>query len=256
MRTAWLVPAGTRATLAAVRIRSSWLAAPAALLAMVAPARGASHEVVATYRVFTPADITIVQGDSVTWRNGDAYAHNVRFDDNSFVAPTAPDPSPWSVTRTFDTPGTYRYHCEAHGLAGGIDMSGAVWVQPAITTGPGQVTADKTAPALTLSSKRRQRVLRERELRVRVEVNESSRVVVRAFVSIPGKRRTLRPKPVSKQVPARSLSELSLRLSKRTAGAFRRALRKRSRLTARVTVTATDQAGNKTSRKQRIVFKT
>jgi hypothetical protein len=52
------------------------------------------------------------------------------------------------------------------------------------------------------------------------------------------------------------VSELSLRLSKRTAGVFRRALRKHSRLTARVTVTATDQAGNRTSAKQKIVFKT
>jgi plastocyanin len=241
-----------------VRIRSSWLAAPAALLAMTAPAQGANHEVVATYRVFTPADITIVQGDSVTWRNGDASAHNVRFDDNSFVMPAAPDSSAWSVTRTFATPGTYRYHCEAHGLAGGIDMSGAVWVQPAITTGPGgqPVSADRTAPALTLSSKRRQRVLRQRVLLVRAEVNEPSRVVARAFVSVPGKRRSLRVRSASKQVAARSVSELSLRLSKRTAGVFRRALRKHSRLTARVTVTATDQAGNRTSTKQKIVFKT
>jgi plastocyanin len=223
---------------------------------MAAPARGASHEVVATSRVFTPADITIVQGDSVTWRNGDAAAHNVRFDDNSFVAPAGPDPSAWSVTRTFDTPGTYRYHCEAHGFAGGIDMSGAVWVQPAITTTPGQVTADKTAPAITLSSRRRQRVLRERLLLVRAEVNEASRVVARAFVSIPGKRRSVRVKAVSRQLAARAASDLSLRLSKRTAGMFRRALRKHSRLTARVTVTATDQAGNEKSARQRIVFKT
>jgi len=225
---------------------------------MAAPAQGASYEVVATYRVFTPADITIVQGDSVTWRNGDAYAHNVRFDDSSFVAPAAPDSSAWSVTRTFDTPGTYRYHCAAHGLAGGIDMSGAVWVQPAITTGPGgqPVTADKTAPALELSSKRRQRVLRERALLVRAEVNEPSRIVARAIVSIPRKRRSLRARSASKQVAPRTVSELSLRLSKRTAGVFRRALRKHSRLTARVTVTATDQAGNRRSAKQKIVFKT
>jgi plastocyanin len=241
-----------------VRIRSSWLAATAALFVAAAPAQAANHDVVATYRVFTPADITIVQGDSVTWRNGDAFAHNVRFDDNSFVAPAAPDSSAWSVARTFDTPGTYRYHCEAHGAAGGIDMSGAVWVQPAITTNPGgqPVTADKTAPALRLSSKRRQRVLRGRTLLVRAEVNEPSRVVARAFVSIPGKRRSLRARSASKRLATRAVSELSLRLSKRTAGVFRRALRKRSRLTARVTVTATDQAGNRTSAKQKIVFKT
>lgn len=241
-----------------MRLRSAWLAAAVALPVMTAPAQGATHEVVATYRVFTPADITIVQGESVTWRNGDAFAHNVRFDDNSFVMPAAPDSSAWSVTRTFDTPGTYRYHCDAHGYAGGIDMSGAVWVQPAITTGPGgqPVAADKTAPALTLSSKRRQRVLRPRVLNVRAEVNEASRVVARAFVSIPRKRKSLRARSASRQVAARTAAELSLRFSKRNAGVLRRALRKHSRLTARVTVTATDQAGNKTAAKQKIVFKT
>ena len=241
-----------------MRVRSCLLGALAILLLAAVPARAANHEVVATFRVFTPADLTITQGDSVTWRNGDASAHNVRFDDSSFEQPAAPDSSAWSVSRTFDTVGTFRYYCEAHGLPGGIDMSGAVYVQPAPPPSPfGQpVSADRTAPVLKLSGKRRQRVLRGRALLVRAEVSEASLVVARAFVSIPGKRRSLRAKSVSKQLAAGSASELKLTLSKRTAAAFRRALRKHSRLTARVTVAARDTAGNTTTAKRRIVFKT
>jgi plastocyanin len=237
--------------------RLSSIAALIGLVVAAAPAHAATHQVGASDNVFAPADVTIVQGDSVTWANSGAF-HNVRFDDGSFVMPSMPDSSPWSATRTFGTVGTFRYHCEAHGAPGGVGMSGAVYVQPALTTSPaGQpVSADRTAPALTLSGKTRQRVLRPRAFLVRVEVNEASLVIARAAVSIPGKRKRLRARGVSTQLAPRTASELTLSFSRKTARAFRRALRKHSRLTAKVTVTARDPAGNTTLAQQRIVFKT
>lgn len=69
---------------------------------------------------FTPADITIHQGDVVRFENAGGL-HNVHADDGSFVCSldcnlhNAPDASPWRVSRTFNRIGTIGYYCEQHG---------------------------------------------------------------------------------------------------------------------------------------------
>jgi plastocyanin len=258
------VPTRRSVTLALVRTRSSWTGPLAVLLAVLlavtfapaAPAGAADQTVVATDKVFTPADVTVLQGESVTWNNGGTLAHNVRFDDNSFVMPPAPDSTPWSVSRTFATVGVFRYYCEAHGYPNGVDMSGAVYVKPAATPllpgGPQSVFADKTAPRLKLSGSKRQKALRRRALFVRAEVNETASVVARAWISIPKTRRSFRARRVSRQLGARARSKFELRLPRQAVRAFRRALRKHTRLTARVTVVARDPAGNRTLAKRRV----
>jgi hypothetical protein len=42
----------------------------------------------------------------------------------------APSGDPWSATVAFPRAGTYLYHCEEHGGAGGVGMSGRVIVAP------------------------------------------------------------------------------------------------------------------------------
>jgi plastocyanin len=37
--------------------------------------------------------------------------------------------APHTYSFTFNTPGTYHYHCQAHGGAGGVGMSGTVTVR-------------------------------------------------------------------------------------------------------------------------------
>jgi plastocyanin len=99
----------------------------------VIPALAADQTVTATSSdQFTPVNVTVSQGEKVTWTNagGD---HNVKFDDGSFEQPASPNSSNWTVSRTFNGPGTFRYYCEAHGGPGGAGMSGTVEVQ---TTGP------------------------------------------------------------------------------------------------------------------------
>jgi plastocyanin len=76
---------------------------------------------------FSPATVTINQGGTVTWHNVSGL-HNVHFDDNSFVMPASPSSSTWTVSRTFNTTGTFRYYCEIHGGPGGVGMSGTVVV--------------------------------------------------------------------------------------------------------------------------------
>lgn len=75
---------------------------------------------------FTPSALTINVGDSVMFKNGGG-GHNVVADDGTFTS-GAVSTSAWSITHTFNTAGTFRYYCKAHGGPGGIGMSGSVTV--------------------------------------------------------------------------------------------------------------------------------
>jgi plastocyanin len=127
---------------------------------------------------FSPANITINAGDSVTFTNLGGAMHNVHADDNSFRCANgcddtggdgSPSASDWTFTRTFSTPGTITYHCDIHsgmGMVGSITvnstvltlggyMSGA-WYHPGqaghgfdleLTTAPGSTATTKTMVA-------------------------------------------------------------------------------------------------------------
>src|SRR5919198_6013668 len=53
-------------------------------------------------------DITITQGDTVTWRNDDTVNHQIVSVSGLFASPVIRPGGRYS--RTFDQPGTYRYH--------------------------------------------------------------------------------------------------------------------------------------------------
>lgn len=65
---------------------------------------------------FNPQSITIVKGDTVTWTNNDTFTHTVTSD----IVPPIFDSEPIDIPAgqqfqyTFNTPGTYNYHCEIH----------------------------------------------------------------------------------------------------------------------------------------------
>ena len=185
-------------------------------------------------------------------------SHNVHFEDDSFVAPPSPSSDAWSESRTFTSAGTFRYYCEAHRSAG---MSGTVTVQaPGTIPGPGPaqpqpVTADKTAPALKLGGRSNQKVLRQRSVAVVVEADEASTVVARGTISVPGSSRIIRLKKASRRLAPGARARLELRLSRAKLRTLRRAFKKRPLLTARVTVTGSDQAGNRRSAKRAIKLK-
>ena len=114
-----------------VRLVVAALGAAGGLLALPAFA----SDVVVTANLsntFAPGDVTVLEGDSVTWANGGG-EHNVKFEDGQLEQPPAPAPPaswPESVRRTFTAPGSYRYYCENHGGPGGVGMSGTVTVTP------------------------------------------------------------------------------------------------------------------------------
>ena len=86
---------------------------------------------------FTPRELTVHPGDTVTWVNQGGF-HNVTADDGSFrcaegCAGPAGDPSSaaWTVSRTFTAVGRQPYFCEVHGGPGGSGMSGVITVEAA-----------------------------------------------------------------------------------------------------------------------------
>ena len=72
---------------------------------------------------FQPASTTVAAGTTVTWTWAGGVSHNVTFDDG--VASRTQ--SSGTYTRTFNTPGTYQYHCTIHGTM----MSGSITVTQA-----------------------------------------------------------------------------------------------------------------------------
>ena len=134
-----------------MRIRGPGIGILVALLMPVDSSLAANQTVTASSNPdeFTPAAVTVSQGESVTWNNVSGF-HNVRFDDNSFTQPVGTDPAPWTVSRTFTVLGTFRYYCEAHGGQGGQGMSGTVTVQATGATpglrGPGRARRRRSAP--------------------------------------------------------------------------------------------------------------
>jgi plastocyanin len=76
-----------------------------------APAQNGAAVSIANF-AFQPASLQIAAGTTVTWTNADSTAHTVTSDNGAFDSgPLAPGAS---FTQTFDTPGTYTYHCQIH----------------------------------------------------------------------------------------------------------------------------------------------
>lgn len=61
---------------------------------------------------FDPADLAVKAGTTVTWTNRDPVGHTATADDGSFDC--RPLPNGASLSFTFETAGTYEYHCAIH----------------------------------------------------------------------------------------------------------------------------------------------
>ena len=77
---------------------------------------------------FSPSNLTINKGDTVTFHNAGGF-HNAVSDTGLFTSGSASD-SGWSYTTpAFNTAGSFRYYCEIHGAPGGVGMAGMITVQ-------------------------------------------------------------------------------------------------------------------------------
>ncbi len=71
--------------------------------------------------LFTPSDLTVAVGATVTWRNVQSVDHTVTGDAAEFDSAQLPQDAEFS--QTFDAAGTFSYHCEIH-----PNMTGTVTV--------------------------------------------------------------------------------------------------------------------------------
>jgi len=117
------------------RLRLRVLLAGVLALGCVAAAQARVFVVTADGMSFSPAALTIYQGDTIRFVNvgGSGNLHNVHADDNSFVCGlncntnTGPSTLPWMDNVRFNRLGTLGYFCDQHGnLEGG--MRGSITV--------------------------------------------------------------------------------------------------------------------------------
>ena len=87
---------------------------------------------------FSPATVTVSVGDMVTWTNNDGVTHTATADGGQFD--TGNISGGGSDSTTFDTAGTFAYHCRIHSA-----MTGRVVVQEA--SGGGSATPPPTDTA-------------------------------------------------------------------------------------------------------------
>ncbi|MFE3188630.1 cupredoxin family copper-binding protein [Nocardia sp. NPDC059240] len=73
---------------------------------------------------FSPADVTIKAGDTVTWKFDDSRPHDVQGVGDTSLGINSPIIHKGEWSHTFTTAGTYRYICSLH-----PDMKGTVTVQ-------------------------------------------------------------------------------------------------------------------------------
>ncbi len=111
-------------------------------LLWAAAAQAANHVVTNEGQNFSPRNLTIKVGDTVTWTNAaGGQAHNVVADDNSFTSGSAAF-GPWSYSHTFTATATVPYYCTPHGAPGGLGQSGTIVVIESLEVVHGSDLAD------------------------------------------------------------------------------------------------------------------
>ena len=85
-----------------------------AALLLFAPAVSAQDDMTVSIQdfSFSPAQITVAPGTTVTWTNEGPSPHTTTADDGTWDSGTMEQGEDFSFT--FDEPGTYTYHCSIH----------------------------------------------------------------------------------------------------------------------------------------------
>ncbi|HEU5004830.1 MAG TPA: cupredoxin family copper-binding protein [Candidatus Saccharimonadales bacterium] len=83
----------------------------------------ATNKVSIANMAFSPADITVKKGTTVTWTNNDSIEHTVTENDGKNGPSAPPLASGKSYSFTFNETGTFNYHCSIH-----PEMTGSVTV--------------------------------------------------------------------------------------------------------------------------------
>ena len=84
---------------------------------------GQSYDVNIADFAFMPITLNINRGDKVTWTSGDSAPHTVKSDSGSELSSSTLTKGQ-TYSKTFNTAGTYSYHCSFHSM-----MKGKIIVQ-------------------------------------------------------------------------------------------------------------------------------
>ena len=112
----------------------------------VAPAEAADHHVTIEQYSYGPGNLSVDQGDTVTWTNHDSVEHDVVVTSGpeSFRSPLLGQGESWS--HTFATAGSYSYICSLH-----PDMRAAVTAaaapEPPTTSAPALTQTQRAVPS-------------------------------------------------------------------------------------------------------------
>jgi hypothetical protein len=187
-----------------------------------------------TLETFNPLDKTQTTFfDEFEYANGVYYLHVAGHDQKCRGGSTC-SPIEFSQVMSFQVPGV------GAGPGGTLPPTGG---------GPG---ADKVRPFQTLTFAPVQDV---DKLVLRARMSEAGTLRATARVSVPGASKVYKFKNASRKVGANVFTKLRPRLARKQLKAVKRALRRGKKLKAKVTVTATDKAGNKRSQKATIRLK-
>ena len=118
--------------------------------------------------------------------------------------------------------------------------------------GGGGAQVDKTAAKVSLSGGGAQRIGAQRAVIVNVSADEAATLSASGTLSVPGASKVFKLRKTSATVDAGKSKKLKLTISRKTARAVKRALKKHRAVRANVTVIAVDGAGNKSTVKRKI----
>jgi hypothetical protein len=155
-----------------------------------------------------------------------------------------------SVTGSFPTVQGAQGTLRVGDVSSSCDTGNLAW--SATTT----ATPDTTAPVLQLGGATSQKVLRHRGvLVVATAPAEPSTVTAMGKVAVRGSAKVFKLTPVTKQVSRGAKATLKLKLKRRALVAIGRALQAGKKLSAKVTVSAKDAAGNVSTKRRTIRLK-
>jgi plastocyanin len=118
-----------------------------AALLICAPAASAQDDMTVSIQdfSFSPDQITVAPGTTVTWTNEGPSPHTTTADDGSWDSGTLQQGEDFSFT--FDKPGTYTYHCSIH-----PDMTASVKVSGGAGGGGGGGATSSSSASMSASA--------------------------------------------------------------------------------------------------------
>ena len=165
----------------ALAVGAGLTAAALALAVGVAAADAPVRTVTIPGKLYDPAQLSVLVGTTVTWKNDDSINHTVTADGDAFASGYLPPGG--SFTFTFAQQGRYAFHCTIHKfMRGEVDVFGLVLSGPEGPVGSGRrVVFAGLAPAGTESI-----TLRGGVSDATVRARPDGSFVVRVAVTVPG----------------------------------------------------------------------